>query len=281
MNPEDEEHPINAETGKKYGVRGYPAILFISPDGGLIKYHSGYAPPEKFAPVMEEALKKEVEFQEKLAKLKKMPEDVTLNREIAILYLKRQQIKKALPISQKMPDDVELNREFGIYYLGKKEFEKALLISQKMPDDVKLNNEFAIAYLGQRDIEKSLPFSKKVFEKDPENESGLLPNLHIQYGIAYGNQIRNNAEDVAAENTKMAVMHFQKVVDTYPKSDVYELAQLYLGVTYSISKQYDKSIEVLEKLVSHTTDERMKQNAEANLKRVKELAAEAAPESDN
>ncbi|MDE0317485.1 MAG: hypothetical protein OXM61_21620 [Candidatus Poribacteria bacterium] len=271
----------------------------------------GYAPPEEFAPVMEEALKKEMVFQAKLAKFKEMPDDVTLNREIATLYLQRQQIEKALLISEKMPDDIELNREIGIYYLGKneiekallisekipddvglnreigtyylskKEFEKALLISEKMPDDVKLNNQFAIAYLGQRQLEKALPFSKKVFDNDPKNTSGLLPTLHIQLGVAYGNQIRDKAEDIAAENTKMALMHFQKVIDTYPKSDVYELAQLYLGVTYSISKQYDKSIEVLEKLVNHATDERVKLNAEANLKQVKELAAEAEDKSDN
>ncbi|MDE0634342.1 MAG: hypothetical protein OXI43_00625 [Candidatus Poribacteria bacterium] len=266
---------------RKYGITGYPTIMFISPDGGVITKKVGYAPPAQFTPVMEEALKKEAEFQEKLVKLKKMPEDVALNREIGILYLQRQQIEKALPISQKMPDDVELNREFGIYYLSKNEFDKALLISEKMPDDIELNNEFSIAYLNQRDIEKALPFSKKVFENDPKNTSGLIPGLHIKFGIAYGNQIRNTAEDVAAENTKMAVMHFQKVIDTYPKSDVFEPAQFYLGVTYSISKQYDKAIVVLEKLANHATDERMKQSAEANLKRVKELAAEAAPEGDN
>ena len=241
----------------------------------------GYAPPEEFAPVMEEALKKEMVFQAKLAKFKEMPDDVTLNREIATLYLQRQQIEKALLISEKMPDDVGLNREIGIYYLSKKEFEKALLISEKIPDDVKLNNQFAIAYLGQRQLEKALPFSKKVIENDPKNTSGLLPTLHIQLGVAYGNQIRDKAEDIAAENTKMALMHFQKVIDIYPKSDVYELAQLYLGVTYSISKQYDKSIEVLEKLVNHATDERGKLNAEANLKQVKELAAKAEDKSDN
>ncbi len=255
--------------------------MFIGPDGGVITKKVGYAPPAQFTPVMEEALEKEAEFQAKLAKLKEMPDDITLNRDIAILYLQRQQIEKALPIGEKIPDDVELNREFGIYYLGKKEFEKALLISEKMPDDIKLNNEFAIAYLRQGQLEKARPFGKKVFEKDPKNESGLLPNLHIQHGIAYGNQIRNKAEDVAAENTKMAVMHFQKVINTYPKSDIFELAQLYLGITYSISKQYDKSIEVFEKLVNHATEERMKQSAEANLQRVKQLAAEAAGGTDN
>ncbi len=211
----------------------------------------GYAPPEEFAPVMEEAFKKEMEFQAKLAKFKEMPDDTTLNSEIAILYIKREQL------------------------------EKALLINKKIPDDVKLNNEVALAYLGQRQLEKALPFSKKVIENDPKNTSGLLPALHIQLGVAYGNQIQDKAEDVAAENTKMALMHFQKVIDTYPKSDVYERAQLYLGVIYAISKQFDKSIEVLEKLVNHAADERIKLNAEANLKQVKELAAEAEDKSDN
>ena len=42
-----------------------------------------------------------------------------LNREIAILFLQRQQIEKALPISKKMPDDVELNREFAFIILAR------------------------------------------------------------------------------------------------------------------------------------------------------------------
>ncbi len=242
--------PINEETRKKYEITGYPTVLFIGPDGGVITKKVGYAPPEKFAPVMEEALKQEMEFQVKLAKLKETPDDATLNSEIAILYIKREQL------------------------------EKALLISKKIPDDVKLNNGIALAYLGQRQLEKALPFSKKVIENDTKNTSGLLPALHIQLGVAYGNQIQDKAEDVAAENTKMALMHFKTVIDTYPKSGVYELAQLYLGVTYSIAKQYDKSIEVLEKLISHTSDDRVKQTAETRLKSVKELAAEAENKSD-
>ena len=94
-------------------------------------------PPEEFLPVMEDVIKTEANFQEKLAKLKEMPDDPELNRQIAMLFLKRQQIEKALPISEKMPDDVKLNREFAIYYLGKNQIEEALLISEKMPDDVK------------------------------------------------------------------------------------------------------------------------------------------------
>lgn len=292
-------------------MRGYPAVLFVSSDGGLIKFHSGYVKPHQFAPVMEDAIKKEAEFQAKLAKYMKMPDDAIVSREIAILYLKRQSIEKALPISAKMPNDVELNREFGRYYLGQsdienaliisakmpndvelnrefgfyylsnKEFDKALEISAKMPDDIKLNNQFATTYLGQGQIEDAIPFSDKVFGKDPKNTSGLLPNLHIRFGIAYGNKISNQPEEVAAKNTNMAVTHFSKVINEYPKSNVYEHAQLYLGVTYSLAKQYDKSIEILEKLISHTTTDSMKQGAETRLKQIKELAAQATNGSDN
>ena len=303
--------PINEETRKKYGITGYPTVLFIGPDGGVITKKVGYAPPENFAPVMEEALKEETKFQETLAKLKEMPDDVELNREIAIFYLKRQQIEKAMPISEKMPDDVELNREFGIYYLGKNEIKKALLISEKMPDDVKLNREFGIYYLGkneikkallisekmpddvklnhkiavtylqERKLEKALPFTELVFEKDPKNMTGLLPNMHMQIGYTYHNMIQGKAEDVAAKNAEKAVMHFQKIIDVYPKSNLKEYAQYYLGATYSLNKQFEKSIAVLEKLMNDTTNDEIKQSAEKALKSVQEMAAEAAGESDN
>jgi tetratricopeptide (TPR) repeat protein len=315
--------------------------LFIGPDGGVITKKVGYAPPAQFTPVMEDALKKETKFQETLAKLKEMPDDVELNREIAIFYLKRQQIEKAMPISEKMPDDVELNREFGIYYLGKNEIKKALLISEKMPDDVKLNREFGIYYLGkneikkallisekmpddvklnrefgiyylgkneikkallisekmpddvklnhkiavtylqERKLEKALPFTELVFEKDPKNMTGLLPNMHMQIGYTYHNMIQGKAEDVAAKNAEKAVMHFQKIIDVYPKSNLKEYAQYYLGATYSLNKQFEKSIAVLEKLMNDTTNDEIKQSAEKALKSVQEMAAEAAGESDN
>ena len=231
---------------------------------------------------MKDALKKEKTFQEKLSKLKKMPDDVDMNREIAILYLQRHQVEKAEPIREKMPDDMDLNREFGIYYLGKNQMKKALKISEMMPDDVKLNNEFALTYLNQRQIEKALPYSEKVLDKDPGNTMGFLPDLHLAIGLAYANMIQNGPAEAAAKNGKNAVMYFQRVIEKYPDSKVFETAQYYLGVTYSLTGDFDKSIELLEKLMNHTTDDRMKQNAEQAIQRAKELAAEAeTSEGDN
>ena len=233
-------------------------------------------PPDQFLPVMKNVIKTEANFQEKLAKLKEMPDDPKLNRQIARLFLKRQQIEKALPISEKMPDDVGLNREFAIYYLGKNKFKKALLISEKMPDDVKLNNEFAMTYLKTMQIEKALPFSEKVFENDPDNSTKLLPKLHLQIGLTYAMQIQRKSGKEATEFASKAVIRFQKIIEMYPKSADYDSAQYYLGVTYSLNGQLEEATEVLEKLMNHTTNDRMKQNAEAALKRVQKLSEEAA-----
>lgn len=227
---------------------------------------------------MENTLKKEKTFQEKLGKLKEKPDDVDLNREIAILYIQRHQVEKAEPIREKMPDDVDLNREFGIHYLSKNDIEKAQTIIELMPDDVKLNNEFALTYLRQREVKKALPYSQKVFEKDPENTMGLIPALHMQIGLTYANMIQNSTGELAAEYGKNAVMHFQSVIEKYPDSKDNETAQYYLGVTYSITGDFDKSIEVLEKLLNHTTNDRMKQSIERAIQHVKQLAAEAESE---
>ena len=223
---------------------------------------------------MQETLKKEKAFQEKLAKLKKTPDDVKLNREIAILYVQRHQIEKAEPILEMMPDDMDINREFGIFYLSKNEIEKALKISEMMPDDVKLNYEFAVTYLEQGQIEKALPYSQKVLDKDRDNTTGLLPNLHLEIGATYASMIQSSFSKDAKKYGKNAVKYLQTVIEKYPDSNVvFETAQFHLGVTYSRTGDFEKSIEVLGKLINHATDERIKEVLPYEIIEVKQLAA--------
>ena len=85
----------------RYGVNAYPAVLFISPDGGLIKYHSGFLPPDQFTPVIEDALKVESAFQKKLEELEAKPDDGKLNAEVALIYLERKQLEKGVLFSEK------------------------------------------------------------------------------------------------------------------------------------------------------------------------------------
>lgn len=182
----------------------------------MIAKQVGFLPAEQFAPVIEAALAKEEDFQEKLAELEKTPGDAKLNAQLALTYL-----------------------------------------------------------VERKQLEKALPLSAKAFEHDPRNRTGLIPNLHNELGLAYGTMIEGAVLE-AAEKSEMyfekAVSHFKIVIDTYPKSDVYEHAQYYLGTTYAIREHFEEAIAVLEKLVHHATDENIKQSAEAQLERVKDLA---------
>ena len=216
MNPEDQEHPENMEAVRRYQITGYPTIVFASSDGGMITKQVGFIYPNDFAPVIETALEKEQVFVEQLAELKKTPDDAKLNAQVALTYLERTQLEKALPVS------------------------------------------------------------KKAFEGDPKNKTGLIPNLHNQFGLAYATKVEGamvKDSEKAEMYFEKAVSHFRTVIDKYPKSDVNGPAQYYLGVTYAIKGEFADAIKVLEKLIHHTTDANIKQNAEAMLEQVKDLAS--------
>lgn len=204
------------EAVKQYQVTRYPTIVLASSDGGMIAKQVGVISPNAFEPVIEDALVKEETFKGKLAELEKTPDDAKLNAQVALTYLERMQ------------------------------------------------------------LEKALPFSKKAFKHDPRNSTGSLPELHNQLGLAYGTKVESamvkDAEKAAMYYEK-AVSHFTTVIDKYPKSEVNEPAQYYLGVTHAIKGNFDDAISVLEKLVHHTSDAGIKQNTEAMLERVKDLAS--------
>ena len=216
VNPEDQEHPENMEALRRYQVTGYPTIIFTSADGGMIGKQVGFIYPNDFAPVIETALEKEKAFMEQLAELEKTPDDAKLNAQVALTYLERTQ------------------------------------------------------------LEKALPFSKKAFEHDPKNSTGLIPDLHNQLAVAYATKVETTMirePEKAEMYFEKAVSHFRTVIDEYPKSDVNGPAQYYLGVTYAIKGEFDDAISVLEKLIHHTTDANIKQNAEVMLEQVKDLAS--------
>lgn len=204
------------EAVKQYQVTRYPTIVLASSDGGMITKQVGVISPNAFEPVIEDALAKEEAFKGKIAELEKTPDDAKLNAQVALTYLERTQ------------------------------------------------------------LEKALPFSKKAFKHDSRNSTGFLPELHNQLGLAYGTKVESamvkDAEKAAMYYEK-AVSHFTTVIDKYPKSEVNEPAQYYLGVTHAIKGNFDDAISVLEKLVHHTSDAGIKQNTEAMLERVKDLAS--------
>ena len=151
-------------------------------------------------------------------------------------------------------------------------FLKKLASLKKSPDDAKLNAEVALTYLERKQLTKAERFSEKAFRQDPINSTLLIPKLHNQLGIAYGRLV----EQTMFENTEegemyfaKALSHFKTVIDTYPKSDVYEEAQYYLGAAYAAKGDFKASISVLEKLLHRATDAAIKQKAEAMLEQIK------------
>ena len=205
------------EAVKQYQVTGYPTIVLASSDGGMIAKQVGVISPNAFEPVIEDALAKEEAFKGKLVELEKTPDDAKLNAQVALTYLERTQ------------------------------------------------------------LEKALPFSKKAFKHDPRNSTGvpsricttnsdLLTVLRLR--VLWLKTLKK-----AAMYYEKAVSHFTTVIDKYPKSEVTEPAQYYLGVTHAIKGNFDDAISVLEKLVHHTSDAGIKQNTEAMLERVKDLAS--------
>ena len=160
--------------------------------------------------------------------------------------------------------------------LAKEEaFKEKLAALQETPDDAKLNAQVANTYLERTQLEKAIPFTEKAFKNDPRNSTGLLPELHSQLGLAYGTMVESvmvrDAEKAEMYYEK-AVSHFTTVIDKYPRSNAYELAQYYLGVTHAVKGNFDDAISVLEKLANHAIDENVRQNAEVMLERVKGLA---------
>ncbi len=152
------------------------------------------------------------------------------------------------------------------------EFQEKLEKLEAKSDDAKLNAQVALVYLERKQLEKAVPLSEKAFENDPRNRSKLIPNLHSQLGLTYGTLLETAAAEKSEVYFEKAVSHFKVVIDKYPRSKVYEPAQYYLGVTYALREHFEDSIAVLEKLTHHATDENIRQNAEAMLERIKDLA---------
>ena len=250
---ENTTDPLNKELQVQYNVTSLPTILFIAPDDGLIERYSGYLPPDQLARIMERVRKKETNFQKALLTIQKTPNNPKLNKQIALTYLERKQLEKALSFSKKTPNDPELN------------------------------GYIALAYLQQADLEKALPFAEKVFAKDPENQTGLQPKLHLEFGIFHINQGYTSLMDwhqrSDGQNFQKAAEHLQTVIDTYPKSDVYELALFYLAVKYAFESRIhattgwiDNSLEILENLAKLSMNEKLKFQSKLMSQFVQDLA---------
>ena len=124
-------------------------------------------------------------------------------------------------------------------------FRELKVAAQKNPKDPKANAGLALIYIKRGKFEQGKPLFDEAVKQDPNNKTGLLPELYLNLALHYGlNATGDNEEDYLQK----AVQFFQKVINTYPDSKFYEDAQYYLGVTYAVQQKTELAIATLEKL---------------------------------
>ena len=137
-------------------------------------------------------------------------------------------------------------------------FKELKVAVQKNPDDSKANAELALIYIKRGKFEQGKPLFDKAVKQDPDNETGLLPELYVNVALHYGNSA---AGDNETDHFRKAETLLQKVIDTYPDSKFYEDAQYYLGITYAIQEKSELAIATLEKLRDAKNEEIREQTA--------------------
>ena len=144
-------------------------------------------------------------------------------------------------------------------------FNELKVAVQKNPKDSMSNAKLALIYIKRGKFEQGKPLYDKTVKQDPNNETGLLPELYVNVALHYGNSAAGRNEK---DYFQKAEALFQKVIDTYPDSKFYEDAQYYLGITYAIQEKSELAIATLERL-SDAKDEEIREQTRMLLDRLK------------
>ena len=182
LNPETSEE--GEEIAKKYGVKGYPTILFINADGFVLENVGGYVEGEKFVPYMKNAIEKLSKINALLSSKEPSLEKLDLymesgNEEEATKLFNNLLSKKSIP-EESMPKYL---LGFGLIKAQKKDYEKANIYFDKIIKEYPTSEEIYISHYYKAVImvlagEKDKP--KKYLEK-LLNDSKIPNDMKSQY----------------------------------------------------------------------------------------------------
>lgn len=182
LNPETSEE--GEEIAKKYGVKGYPTILFINTDGFVLENVGGYVEGEKFVPYMKNAIEKLSKINVLLSSKEPSLEKLDLymesgNEEEATKLFNNLLSKKSIP-EESMPKYL---LGFGLIKAQKKDYEKANIYFDKIIKEYPKSEEIYISHYYKAVImvlagEKDKP--KKYLEK-LLNDSKIPNDMKSQY----------------------------------------------------------------------------------------------------
>lgn len=182
LNPETSKE--GEEIAKKYGVKGYPTILFINADGFVLENVGGYVEGEKFVPYMKNAIEKLSKVNAILSSKEPSLEKLDLymesgNEEEATKLFNNLLSKKSIP-EESMPKYL---LGFGLIKAQKKDYEKANIYFDKIIKEYPKSEEIYISHYYKAVImvlagEKDKP--KKYLEK-LLNDSKIPNDMKSQY----------------------------------------------------------------------------------------------------
>lgn len=182
LNPETSEE--GEEIAQKYGVQGYPTILFINADGFVLENVGGYVEGEKFVPYMKNAIEKLSKINVILASKEPSLEKLDLymesgNEEEANKIFNTLLSKKSIP-AESMPKYL---LGFGLIKAQKNDYENANLYFDRIIKEYPQSEEVYMSHYYKAVImvlagEKDKP--KKYLEKLLNNSK--VPNdIKLQY----------------------------------------------------------------------------------------------------
>lgn len=182
LNPETSEE--GAEVAQKYGVQGFPTILFINADGLILENIGGYVEGEKFVPYMKNAI-------EKLDKINTVLASKEPSLEKLDLYLESGNEEESKKIYDALIAKKAISKEampkyllgFGLIRAQRRDYEKANEYFDNIIKDYPKSEEVYVAHYYKVVImalagEKDEP--KKYLEKlldDPK----VPENMKVQY----------------------------------------------------------------------------------------------------
>ncbi|MDE0300934.1 MAG: tetratricopeptide repeat protein [Candidatus Poribacteria bacterium] len=201
-----EADPDNLAAYKKYSRSpGVPAVAFVDFEGNLISEPpiNLAFDPEKFVLEMEKTLEVEEDLKRLNAKLGENPNDPEANAQIALIYLKRNNLEKGSPLADKAfnldPENrtghlPELHISLGLYYGNHIDDENAEEYFQKAESHFKAVIEqysdskdhepahyyLAVIYVAQEMYDQAIPLLEKLSDtSDADTRTAAMQMLQI------------------------------------------------------------------------------------------------------
>ena len=172
------------EIARRYGVRAYPTIAFLRPDGSLVDVVRGYLPPRQFVPVMDRLTDSAGERFTLLQRLKDHPDLMDVRSDLARLLIRDGEAARALAeidtclqaegsLDEENRWDLHLDRgrllvELGRAHDARKELKEYVDERKRASRHAESIFFYAEACLADGDKKEARRFYRKLLEERPQ-----------------------------------------------------------------------------------------------------------------